>query len=63
MQTVAEIGVALDCGAEVIVAQGTEAGGHGGTRSTFTRVPEAADYLAQHAPEVLVLAAGGIADG
>ncbi|PBJ55929.1 nitronate monooxygenase, partial [Mycobacterium avium] len=35
---------ALDAGAEVIVAQGGEAGGHGmSVRSTFTLVPEVVD--------------------
>lgn len=50
---------ALDAGADVIVAQGTEAGGHGGRRSTLPFVPVVAD-LAAPTP---VLAAGGIADG
>jgi nitronate monooxygenase len=52
---------AIQVGADVIVAQGSEAGGHGGHpgRSTFSFVPVVAD-LAAPAP---VLAAGGIADG
>ena len=50
---------ALDVGADVIVAQGTEAGGHGGRRSTLPFVPVVVD-LAAPTP---VLAAGGIADG
>jgi nitronate monooxygenase len=52
---------AVQVGADVIVAQGSEAGGHGGRpgRSTFSFVPVVAD-LAAPAP---VLAAGGIADG
>jgi nitronate monooxygenase len=54
---------ALAAGAQVIVAQGAEAGGHGATRGTFTLVPELADHLATHAPDTLLLAAGGIADG
>jgi nitronate monooxygenase len=55
---------AIDVGADVIVAQGGEAGGHGvGSRSTFTFVPEVADLAARVSPQVLVLAAGGIADG
>jgi len=54
-----EARVAMDIGADVIVAQGTEAGGHGGRRSTLTFVPVVAD-LAAPTP---VLAAGGIADG
>src|SRR6056297_3426044 len=54
---------AAECGARVIVAQGAEAGGHGERRGTITLVPEVADWLAGHAPEVLLVAAGGIADG
>jgi nitronate monooxygenase len=55
---------AIDVGADVVVAQGGEAGGHGkGVRSTFTLVPEVADLVAERAPETLVLAAGGVADG
>jgi nitronate monooxygenase len=55
---------ALRIGADVVCVQGGEAGGHGtGTRSTFTLVPEAADLIADQRPEVLLLAAGGIADG
>jgi nitronate monooxygenase len=52
---------ALDAGADVIVAQGTESGGHGARRgrSTLPFVPIVAD-LAAPTP---VLAAGGIADG
>jgi nitronate monooxygenase len=55
---------ALDAGANVIVAQGGEAGGHGMTvRSTFTLVPEVVDLVAERSPETLVVAAGGIGDG
>ena len=52
---------AVDAGADVIVAQGTEAGGHSGKagRSTMAFVPVVVD-LAAPTP---VLAAGGIADG
>ncbi len=52
---------AVEVGADVIVAQGAEAGGHGGSpgRSTLSFVPVVAD-LAAPTP---VLAAGGIADG
>lgn len=50
---------AISVGADVIVAQGTEAGGHGGRRSTLPFVPVVVD-LAGSTP---VLAAGGIADG
>ncbi len=54
---------AIASGADIIVAQGAEAGGHGERRATFTLVPEVADYIANAAPEVLLVAAGGIADG
>lgn len=55
---------ALDAGAEVIVAQGGEAGGHGmSVRSTFTLVPEVVDVVADRSPATLVAAAGGVGDG
>jgi len=54
---------AIDCGADVIVAQGAEAGGHGEKRGTFSIVPEVADFIAKKAPDTLLCAAGGIADG
>ena len=67
IQRLDQVPLALEAGADVIVAQGGEAGGHGANalegRSTFTLVPEVADYLAAHAPHTLLLAAGGIADG
>lgn len=52
---------AVDLGADVIVAQGTESGGHGARhgRSTLPFVPVVVDLVAP----VPVLAAGGIADG
>jgi nitronate monooxygenase len=50
---------ALEVGADVLVAQGSEAGGHGGRRGTLPFVPAVVD-LATPTP---VLAAGGIADG
>ncbi len=60
----AQVGEALRIGADAVCVQGGEAGGHGtGTRSTFTLVPEAADLIAEQRPQVLLLAAGGIADG
>jgi nitronate monooxygenase len=54
---------AIDAGADVVVAQGAEAGGHGDSRGTFTLVPELADLLAERAPETLLCAAGGVSDG
>lgn len=62
-QELAHVKQALEAGADVIVAQGTEAGGHGALRATSTFVPEVADHLARHAPDTLLLAAGGIGDG
>jgi len=47
-------------GVDVIVAQGTEAGGHCGDVSTMVLVPEVVDAVG---PDVPVLAAGGIATG
>jgi nitronate monooxygenase len=56
--------LALEAGADVVVAQGAEAGGHGAhRRSTLTLVPELADLLADRSPDTLLCAAGGIADG
>jgi nitronate monooxygenase len=63
VQSLDHVRQALDADAVAIVAQGTEAGGHGAKRSTFPFVPEVADYLAKHSPKTLLLAAGGIADG
>ena len=63
LQTRADAERAIDCGADIIVAQGTEGGGHGGTRATLTLVPEIADLIAKRAPQTLLCAAGGIADG
>jgi len=63
VQCLRHVDQALAAGAAVIVAQGSEAGGHGATRSTLPFVPEVADYLARHSPATLLLAAGGIADG
>ncbi len=63
VQTLEHARAAIDSGAAVIVAQGSEAGGHGAKRSTLPFVPEIADFLARQAPDILLLAAGGIADG
>lgn len=54
---------AISCGADVVIAQGAEAGGHGQSRATLTLVPEVADLIAAKSPETLLCAAGGIADG
>ena len=51
---------ALDAGADIIVAQGTEAGGHGKSgRTTLTLTPAVVDIAGQ----IPVLAAGGLSDG
>jgi nitronate monooxygenase len=63
IQNIEHARAAVDVGADVIVAQGAEAGGHGLLRSTFTLVPEVADYLAKVAPATVLVAAGGVADG
>jgi nitronate monooxygenase len=51
---------ALDAGADILIAQGTEAGGHGASRTTLDVVPAIVDLAAGRVP---VVAAGGIADG
>ena len=51
---------ALDAGADILVAQGSEAGGHGASRTTIDIVPAIVDLAARRVP---VVAAGGIADG
>ncbi len=48
-----------DAGADVVVAQGTEAGGHTGRIATFALVPQVIDAVSP----VPVIAAGGIGDG
>ena len=50
----------IDIGVDVIVAQGTEAGGHTGEISTMVLVPDIVDAVG---PDVPVLAAGGIGTG
>lgn len=59
IQTVAQAREALNQGADIIVAQGGEAGGHGISRGTFALVPAVCDI----AGDVPVVAAGGVADG
>jgi len=54
---------AISVGADIVVAQGAEAGGHGSLRGTLSLVPEVADFLADRSPDTLLMAAGGIADG
>ena len=47
----------VDCGADAIIAEGTESGGHVGEMTTMTLVPQVCDTV-----DVPVIAAGGIAD-
>jgi nitronate monooxygenase len=63
VQTMADARRAIEVGADVVVAQGSEAGGHGSRRGTFSLVPEVADLITAEAPDTLLCAAGGIADG
>src|SRR5262249_53872276 len=50
---------AAEAGADIIIAQGTEGGGHVGWQATMVLVPMVVDAVAP----IPVLAAGGIADG
>lgn len=62
MQTVGDVDgavAAIEAGADVIIAQGTEAGGNAGWVTTMVLVPAVVDV----AGLVPVIAAGGIADG
>src|SRR5277367_3322959 len=59
VQNVAQAREAVEAEADVIVAQGTEAGGHGMSEPLFTLLPQVVDTC----PDTPVVAAGGIADG
>jgi nitronate monooxygenase len=63
VQSLVQARIVLAEGADIIVAQGTEAGGHGGRRATLPLVPAIADLVAGAGREAMVVAAGGIADG
>jgi nitronate monooxygenase len=63
IQSLAQARAVLREGADIIVAQGTEAGGHGGGRSTLPLVPAVVDMVAGSGRSVPVVAAGGITDG
>src|SRR3954468_8172369 len=52
--------MALDAGADMLIAQGSEAGGHGASRTTIDIVPAIIDLVAGRVP---VAAAGGLGDG
>ncbi len=60
VQSLAIAQEAVAAGADILVAQGTEGGGHGATRGLMSLVPEIVDLVKGRA---LVVAAGGIADG
>jgi enoyl-[acyl-carrier protein] reductase II len=51
---------AVEAGCDMVVAQGTEAGGHTGQVATFPLVPQIVDAVGDRVP---VIAAGGIVDG
>jgi len=59
IQTVEQARDAVANGADILVAQGAEAGGHGHSRGTFALVPAVVDA----AGGTPVAAAGGVADG
>lgn len=59
VQTLDQAREVVDAGVDAILAQGTDAGGHGGTRSALPFVPAVVDI----AKDIPVIAAGGIADG
>lgn len=60
VQSLALAKQAVAAGADILVAQGTEAGGHGASRGLATLVPEIVDSVGAEIP---VVASGGIADG
>src|SRR6187397_2319485 len=51
---------AVEAGCDLVVAQGTEAGGHTGTIASLALVPQVVDAVGRQVP---VVAAGGIYDG
>jgi nitronate monooxygenase len=60
IQSIALAKEAAAAGTDVLIAQGTEAGGHGVSRGLVSILPEVVDVIGTRIP---VLAAGGIADG
>jgi nitronate monooxygenase len=60
VQRLAQVHQAREAGADVIVVQGQEAGGHGMDRGLTSLLPAARDATG---PDQIILAAGGIADG
>lgn len=63
VQSLGQAREALAQGADIIVAQGSEAGGHGARRATLPLVPAVVDLVAASGRDVPVVAAGGIVDG
>ena len=59
VHTVPQAREAAQRGVDVIIAQGTEAGGHGGTVGALALIPQVVDAVSP----IPVVAAGGIADG
>jgi nitronate monooxygenase len=59
VQSLAQARDAVAAGADILVAQGTEAGGHGQATPLFSLLPQ----IVQQFPDTPVVAAGGIADG
>lgn len=59
VQTVQAAREAAQLGADIVVAQGTEAGGHGAMRALFSLLPAVVDAV----QPIPVVAAGGICDG
>jgi len=59
IHTVQQAVQAAERGVDVIIAQGSEAGGHGGTVSALSLVPQVVDAV----NPIPVVASGGIADG
>jgi nitronate monooxygenase len=59
IQTLHDARRAADLGADIVIAQGGEAGGHGASRGLFPLLPAVVDAVAP----LPVVAAGGIADG
>ena len=53
----------VNAGVDLIVAQGTEAGGHCGEVTTLVLIPEVIEAMAELGKSVPVLAAGGIVTG
>ena len=60
VQSLALARQAVAAGADILIAQGSEGGGHGASRGLCTLVPEVVDEAKGRVP---VVAAGGIADG